>query len=169
LTMQIFKHLVNTPVLFADVRHYFADHDILDLVNSGQHATYFAAKSFDFRENLAKVEFRPEGIYFPGGGASVFHLAAPGNVTLARLMRVSGRYWMAIVPGEFVQFDDATNEKLINQVQDNWPHAFFRLGVEAEEFFSSYSCNHIHGVYGDQVDKLIAVCHLLDIPYTLYT
>ncbi len=168
LTMEIFKHLANTPVLFADVRHYFAEHGILDLVNSGQHATYFAAKSFDFKENLAKVEFRPEGIYFPAGGASVFHLAAPGEVTLARLMRVSGQYWMAIVPGEFVQFDDALNEELINQVQDNWPHAFCKLKVEPEEFFSSYSCNHIHGVYGNQIDKLIAVCELLDIPHTLY-
>ncbi len=168
LTMEIFKHLANTPVLFADVRHYFADQDILDLVNSGQHATYFAAKSFDFKENLAKVEFRPEGFYFPGGGASVFHLAAPGEVTLARLMRVSGKYWMAIVPGEFVQFDDATNERLINEVQDNWPHAFFKLQVEPKEFFSSYACIHIHGVYGNYIEKLIAVCELLDIPYELY-
>lgn len=169
LTMEIFKHLTYTPVLFADVRHYFAEQNILDLVNSGQHATYFAAKSFDFRENLAKVEFRPQGIYFPAGGASVFHLAAPGEVTLARLMRVSGEYWMAIVPGEFVQFDQKQNETLINQVQNNWPHAFFKLQVSPEDFFSSYSCNHIHGVYGNQVDKLIAVCELLDIPYTLYS
>jgi len=75
---------------------------------------------------------------------------------------------MAIVPGEFVQFEDNLNDKLINEVQDNWPHAFFKLQVEPEEFFTSYSCNHIHGVYGDQVNRLIAVCELLDIPYTLY-
>lgn len=168
LTMEIFKYLARTPVLFADVRHYFSELGILDLVNSGQHATYFAGKSFDYKENLAKVEFRPEGFYFPGGGASVFHLAAPGEVTLARLMRKSGKYMMAIVPGELVQFDDETNEKLINEVQDNWPHAFFRLQVQPEEFFSTYSCNHIHGVYGDYVKRLIAVCELLDMPYRLY-
>ncbi|MGI8671471.1 MAG: L-fucose/L-arabinose isomerase family protein, partial [Luteitalea sp.] len=71
LTMQIFKHLVGTPVLFADVRHYHADLDVWDLCNSGEHATYFAGRSLDPAVNLAKTEFRPQGFYFPAGGASV--------------------------------------------------------------------------------------------------
>ena len=45
LTMQIFKHLAGTPVLFADVRHYHADLGLWDLCNSGEHATYFAGHS----------------------------------------------------------------------------------------------------------------------------
>lgn len=168
LTMEIFKHLARTPVLFADVRHYFTDLDIFDLVNSGQHATYFAARSFDFKENLAKVEFRPEGFYFPAGGAAVFHVAAPGEVTLARLMRNAGKYWMAIVPAEFVQFDEKKNEELINTVQNNWPHAFCKLRVPAVEFLSTYACNHIHGVYGNWVEELKLVCEILGIEAKVY-
>ena len=87
LTMQIFKLISNLPVLFADIRHYHANLKVWDFCNSGEHATYFAGKSFDPKVNLAKTEFRPEGFYFSAGGASVYHIAAPGEVTLARLTR----------------------------------------------------------------------------------
>ncbi|MGH2387022.1 MAG: L-fucose/L-arabinose isomerase family protein, partial [Chloroflexota bacterium] len=59
MTMQILKHLSGTPVLFADVRHYHADLDMWDLVNSGEHATYFAGRSFDPDVNLPLVHFYP--------------------------------------------------------------------------------------------------------------
>ena len=80
LTMQLLKLLTGgLPVLFADVRHYHADRDVWDLCNSGQHATWYAARSDDPAENLARVHFYPEVFYFPAGGASVHHLAAPGR------------------------------------------------------------------------------------------
>ena len=44
LTMQVMHKLTGTPVLFADVRHYFPDEGIRDLENSGQHATWSAAR-----------------------------------------------------------------------------------------------------------------------------
>jgi L-fucose isomerase len=76
LTMQIMKGLAGTPVLFADVRHYEAEFGVWDLCNSGQHATWFAARSDDPAENLAWVHLYPEVLYFPAGGASVHHIAA---------------------------------------------------------------------------------------------
>ncbi len=54
LTMQLMHKVTGTPVLFADVRHYFTDRGIWDLENSGQHATWFAARSEDPAENLAQ-------------------------------------------------------------------------------------------------------------------
>ena len=54
-----------TPVLFADVRHYHADLDIWDLCNSGQHATWFAARSDDPPRTCASVHLYPEDFYFP--------------------------------------------------------------------------------------------------------
>ena len=107
LTMQIFKHLAGTPVLFADVRHYHADLGVWDLCNSGEHATYFAGRSVDPAVNLPLTEFRPQGFYFPAGGAAVYHIAAPGRVTLARLTRHDGRYVMTVVPAELVDFGAA--------------------------------------------------------------
>ena len=66
LTMQIFKHLAGTPVLFADVRHYHADLGLWDLCNSGEHATYFAGRSNDPAVNLAADRVPPAGVLLPG-------------------------------------------------------------------------------------------------------
>lgn len=168
LTMQIFKLIAKTPVLFADVRHYDNEDNFFDLCNSGEHATYFAAKSFDPKENLKHVELYPEGFYFPAGGASVRHIAAPGHVTLARLARKNGKYWMAILPAEFLDFGEEKNESKARATQIEWPHAFAKLQVSAEEFLSTYDSNHIHGVYGNYIEELVDFCKVAGIDYKIY-
>ncbi len=168
LTMQILKTIAKTPVLFADVRHYDIKDNFFDLCNSGEHATYFAAKSFDPKDNLKHVELYPESFYFPAGGASVRHIAAPGRVTLARLARRNERYWMAILPAEFLDFGEEKNEAKAKATQTEWPHAFVRLEVSAEEFLSTYDSNHIHGVYGDYVKELVDFCKVARIDYKIY-
>ena len=64
LTMQIFKHLTQTPVLFADVRHYHEDLDLWDLCNSGEHATYFAARSLEPRPTSLELSSDLRGSIF---------------------------------------------------------------------------------------------------------
>ncbi len=166
LTMQVLKLLTDgSPVLFADVRHYHADKDVWDLCNSGQHATWYAARSDDPAENLARVHLYPEVFYFPAGGAAVHHLAAPGEATFARLTRLNHRYRMQVVRGGFETYDDATNEAMMRQSTFEWPHAFARLRVGPDEFLGGFGANHIHAVPGDHVDELKAVCGLLGIDY----
>ncbi len=167
LTMEILKKLARTPALFADVRHWHADYAILDLCNSGQHATYFAGGSFDPAENLSQVIFYPESFYFPAGGAAVHHLAHPGKVTLARLGRKNGGYWMAILNGEFVRFDHATNQEIMERTQIEWPHAFCKLDTSIERFIDLFPCNHIHAVYGNYVEELKLVCENLGIGWEM--
>jgi L-fucose isomerase len=165
LTMQILKLLTGDPVLFADVRHYHADLDVWDLCNSGQHATWFAARSDDPAVNLAKVHLHPEVFYFPAGGASVQHLAAPGDATFARLTRRDGRYRMHVMRGAFEQYDDATNDRMMRQSTFEWPHAFARLRTSADDFLARFGANHIHAVPGDHVAALRSVCDLLDVDF----
>jgi L-fucose/D-arabinose isomerase len=163
LTMQIMKHLTGEPVLFCDVRHYDAENDVWCFANSGTHATYFAGRSKDPAENLKKVSFYPEVSYYPAGGASVQHFAAPGPITMARLARKNGRYWMAVVPAEFVDLGEAASKALADSTTPEWPHAFARLTVPPEEFLATYPCNHIHGVCGDHVAELLHVAEILGI------
>ncbi len=169
LTMQLLKHIAATPVLFADVRHYHADRDIWDLCNSGQHATWYAARSEEAAENLARVHLYPEVFFFPAGGASVHHLAAPGQMTLARLTRNDGAYRMQLMAGEFETYDDATNEALMRQSTFEWPHAFARLDAHAEDFLGRFGANHIHAVPGDVRAELRAVCRQLGISLDEFT
>jgi L-fucose isomerase len=169
LTMQILKHIARTPVLFADVRHYHGDRDIWDLCNSGQHATWYAARSDDPAENLAKVHLYPEVFFFPAGGASVQHIAAPGQMTLARLTRKDGDYRLQLMLGEFENYDDATTEALTSMSTPEWPHAFARLDAPAEVFLSRFGANHIHAVPGDRRAELRAVCDLLGVTLDEFT
>lgn len=165
LTMQILKSLSGTPVLFADVRHYHSDRGVWDLVNSGQHATWFAARSEDPVENMRHVHLYPEVFFFPAGGASIHHLAAEGYFTFARLTRLDGRYRMHVLRGSFERYDEETNEDLMGQSTYEWPHAFARMDASADEFLSRYGSNHIHAIPGDYVEELRIVCKLLDVDY----
>jgi L-fucose isomerase len=165
LTMQILKGLAETPVLFADVRHYHADRGIWDLCNSGQHATWFAARSDDPEENMRRVHLYPEVFFFPAGGASVHHLAAEGEFTFARMTRLDGRYRLHALRGSFERYDEETNERLMGQSTREWPHAFARMEADAGEILSRYGSNHIHAIPGDYVEELRVVCKLLDVDY----
>ncbi|MBE9375644.1 L-fucose/L-arabinose isomerase family protein [Saccharopolyspora sp. HNM0983] len=163
LTMRLLNAVADTPVLFADVRHYHADRDIWDLCNSGQHATWFAARSADPAENLAQVNFYPEVFFFPAGGASVQHIAAPGQMTLGRLTREAGEYRLQLMLGEFENYDAATNKELVDQSTPEWPHAFARLDAPGEVFLSRFGANHIHAVPGDHRPAMRVVAEQLGI------
>jgi L-fucose isomerase len=165
LTMQLLHGLSGGPVLFADVRHYHADRDIWDLVNSGQHATWFAARSDDPAENMRHVHLYPEGFYFPAGGASIHHVAAPGDFTFARLTRLGGRYRLQALKGKLERYDEKTNDALMRQTTYEWPHAFAKFEATAGEILSRYGSNHIHAIPGDHVADLRQICDLLDVDY----
>jgi L-fucose isomerase len=165
LTMQVLKSLAHTPVLFADVRHYHADLDLWDLCNSGQHATWFAARSDDPLENLRHVHLYPEEFYFPAGGAAVHHVAAAGDFTFARLTRLGGRYRMQVLKGKLERFDPQIEDRLMRASTFVWPHAFARFEADANEVLGRYGSNHIHAVPGDHVEALRTVCRLLEIEF----
>ena len=168
LTMQIFKLLTGSPVLFADVRHYDKEHDVWFFSNSGTHATYFAGGSMDPAVNLKNVSLLPETHYYPAGGASVHHFAHGGEVTLARLARKGGKYRMTIVPAQLIEFSPEEAQALGSLTTPEWPVAFARLRVSADEFLGRFPCNHIHGVYGDCVEELKTVARLLDMDVDVF-
>jgi len=136
-----------------------------DLCNSGQHATWFAARSDDSLENLRHVHLYPEDFYFPAGGASVQHLAAPGDLTFARLTRLDDRYRLHVLCGTLEQFDADTNERLMRASTYVWSHAFARFEADADEILARCGSNHIHAVPGDHVAALREVCRLLDVDF----
>lgn len=165
LTMQLMHELSGTPVLFADLRHYHADLDVYDLVNSGQHAPWFARRSDDFRENWRQVRLFPAlDFYFRAGGASVAFYAAPAErVTFGRLTRTKGKYRMCLFTGSFVDFGWEENERLAKLTTYEWPHAYARFDCSMEALARHYSSNHIHAIVGDWMAELIAACEHLGV------
>jgi len=170
LTMELLKHISGGQTsLFADIRHYDAEDDVWYFANSGTHATFFASRSMDPAENLKKVSFYPEIPDYPAGGASVQYFAGAGPMTMARLARKRGQYWLAIVPCDFIEFAQEKMEAKAHTTDIEWPHAFARLRVPPDAFLASYPCNHIHGICGDWVDELRHLAAILGIEAKVYS
>jgi L-fucose isomerase len=165
LTMQLLHHLSGTPVLFADLRHYHEDLKIYDLVNSGQHAPWFATQSDDFRKNWAQIRLFPsDPMYFPCGGASVQFYGAPADkVTFARLTRAAGDYRMHFFTGSFVDYGWEENERLGKLTSYAWPHIWARFDCDEKVLGRRFSCNHIHAIVGDWMAELKAACEALGV------
>lgn len=162
LTQQILHLLTGKPTMFADFRHLDPENNILYLVNCGAHTPWFATRTEDTQANLAKISLDPQAFFYRASGATVNFDAAPGKVTGARLGRKNGKYWMNIVPGEFIERPAGAVE-----TTPGWPHAFMKLQVSMEDLFLEHPCNHIHVVAGDCVAALVEICEKLGIGYKI--
>jgi len=160
MTQQIMYLLAGLPTMFADFRHLDPKHNVLYLVNCGAHTPWFATRTEDCVANLKKVQLNSQAFFYAACGATVNFDAAPGPVTGARLGRMSGKYWMDIVPGSFIRRPRDSFE-----TTPGWPHAFFKFNVPMEKLFQEHPCNHMQVVASEQTAGLVEVCERLGIGY----
>ena len=165
ITMELLKYITGgLPSLFMDVRLYHPDRDLWDWCNSGNHASWYAAQSFEAQENFDKITLHPAlEYYFKAGGASVSFDAAPGDMTFARLGLWDEKPFMVIAKGESVELSEEESKELSDQTDPTWPHVWARLDGSFEEFLNVFPCNHAQGVPGDQVRPLTNLCEMAGI------
>ena len=165
LTMQMLKYISGgLPVLFMDVRLYHPDLDLWDLVNSGNHASWYAALSNRAEDNLARIRLHPAlKFYFKAGGASVEFDAAPTQLTFCRLGLWNDRLYMVICAGESVELPAEEARRLNAMTNPTWPHVHARFACSYDEFLSVFPANHIHAVQGDRVQSLVGACEIAGI------
>ncbi len=165
ITMELLKYISGGfPSLFMDVRLYHPELDVWDLVNSGQHASWYATRSNDPAANFEKVTFHPAlKLYFKAGGASVEFDAAPGPLTFARLGLFDERPYLVVVPGEVVALPAEQRRELNSQTDPTWPHVHARLHCSYDEMLRIFPSNHIHATPGDQVEPLVQVAEMCGI------
>jgi L-fucose isomerase len=72
------------------------------------------------------------------------------------------------VPGRIVEYDRESALLRGRTVTPQWPIAFTKLACGADEFLSRFPCNHIHGVYGDCTEELLASGRILGIRTRLF-
>ena len=164
LTMRILNLLSGEPTALLDVRGFRRAENLLVLANCGGMATYFAGRSADPDTNLAAVHVLPHVFGRAGGGATQM-VAAPGPLTLARLCRKEGRYWLAMLAGEAV----AKTREDLKQSTYCWPHAFVRTGVDPDVFVEEFGANHLQATPGDWRGELYELCRLLGLECRDYT
>jgi len=165
ITMQLLKYISGgLPVLFMDVRLYHPDKDIWDFCNSGNHASWYASRSMNPKENFKKITFHPAlEYYFKAGGASVEFDAAPGPITFARLGLWDDKLYMVIMLGEAVELPPEERKAINEQTNPTWPHVHARLHCSFDEFIEVFPSNHILGVAGNHVRALKYLCEISGI------
>jgi L-fucose isomerase len=165
VTMQLLKYVTGgLPSLFMDVRLYHPDRDLWDWCNSGNHASWYAARSNDPAVNFSRITFFPAlEFYFKAGGASVSFDAAPGRMTFARMGLWDEKPYMVIVPGEAVKLSAKDSKALAAQTDPTWPHVWAKLDCDFQAFLNVFPCNHAQGAPGDLVQPLTMLCEMAGI------
>lgn len=159
LTMQMLTLLSGKPSCLLDLRFLDAGKGVYVMPNCGAAATWFAARSNDPAQNLARVRIVPSINKYAGGGAHVEFVFAPGDLTLARLSHSPAGYRMVIGYGQ-------TEDHAIKDVKgaaQHWPHAFVRMAVSPDKMVQTLEANHLHAVGGDYRAELLALCRILGI------
>ncbi|HYF92712.1 MAG TPA: hypothetical protein VD969_10765 [Symbiobacteriaceae bacterium] len=159
LTMQIL-HLLSggRSAALLDVRLYDAGTGLWTMANCGAIPAAFTATAED-PTGLSGLHMQPH-VFGKGGGGALPGVVQPQVVTLARLCRKQGEYWLAIVSG-LVQQGDRSD---LARTTAAFPHAFIKTAAGAE-FLGEFGSNHIHMVAGDVVQELTAFCRILGIPW----
>ncbi len=162
LTMQIL-HLLSEgqPAALLDMRWFDADASVWTLANCGAIPATFAATRND-PSGLSQVHMIPH-VFGRGGGGALPCVVSSQAITLARLCRKDGEYWMAIVRGETEERDRSELEK----ATPAFPQAFIRTsaGMDLLDVFGS---NHFHMVSGDFTKELVAFCRLARISWKIW-
>jgi L-fucose isomerase len=160
LTMQILKLISGYPSLLFDIRHYDRECGAYVCCNCGAQPSWYAARSNEPDENLARVFLEPVISKYAGGGAHFPYVCKEGEITLARLSRVDNRYRMFVARGEFI---DQPRAKLAETCA-SWPHGFVKMNIEPEDFISRFDTNHAHVIPGAHTESLEIYCDLMEIP-----
>ncbi len=163
LSMQILKFMSGgSPTLFLDIRHV-AESQIIG-ANCGSMPSWFANYSKNPSHNTKEVHLIPPA-FGKAGGCAVQFVAGSGPVTLARLCRRKGNYWMAILKGSI----NRKRREELKKTTWAFPHAFIQADFDHKEFLGTYGSNHIHGARGDCVNELVQFCKLLSLDYIVYS
>ncbi|HUW84326.1 MAG TPA: fucose isomerase [Phycisphaerae bacterium] len=165
VTMQLLKYVSGgLPSLFMDVRLYLPELGLWDMCNSGNHSSWYAARSFDPAENFGRIHLHPAlEYYFKAGGASVEFDAAPGELTFARLGLWDEKPYLLILTAEAVELPAKQRREINEGTNPTWPHVHARLHCDDQEFIATFPCNHAQAVAGDVSRSLIDLCEMTGI------
>ena len=157
LTMQILKLISGgKPTALQDIANISEDRMVL--ANCGSMASWFAACSDQYDENLKQVHLMPHGFGKAGGAATQF-VCEKNTYTYARLFKKQGQYSMGIFTGE--------TEKLPREETKKYspyrPTSFVRHHIDSREFLETFCSNHLHCVAGDYAKELNVFCDLAGI------
>ncbi|HVI39068.1 MAG TPA: hypothetical protein VM577_00270 [Anaerovoracaceae bacterium] len=159
LTMKILSLLSGgKATTLMDVRYLDIERDILALANCGAIANDFYCKE-NQNCGLSSISAVPHA-FGAAGGCAFPGIMEEGPVTLARLCRKNGRYWMAIIKGEII----ATENGELDSITPQFPKGLIKVKLD-QKFLNEFGSNHMHVVRGDYIEELETFCKLKCIEF----
>jgi len=157
LSAYILYLLSGKPTFNPDVQQIRKWENVVKLASDG-------AAPISLAENVKKVTLKRRGLPTEGAadGICVGFVCKPGPVTMLRLCRIKGEYFMHIATGEaFIPKD--VDVALTECGFPHWPHAFVKLSGDLEKFVQNQRSEYISMCYGNYEKELIDLCYILDI------
>ncbi|NPV53927.1 MAG: hypothetical protein HPY71_10440 [Firmicutes bacterium] len=146
------------PALFGDFNDYAPGYIVIS--NCGASSVYYAANSARPEDVLGRltISAQCQGV----AGAAIGYFAPEARVTVARLSRVNGRYFLQLGVGRSVRMpDEAVREVAWGR---SWPRMAVDLGIRTELLLDVASGNHFSIIPGDYSQEVIHACREAGIP-----
>lgn len=140
------------PALFGDVT--YIDNGNLIISNCGASSIYYACKDCKTPQVLSNIIIAPncEG----KGGGAVGYRSLPGKMTVIRLLRVKGKYYMHVGLANAVKISKEVESRFV--FGKMWPHTAIDLGVDERLIVSALGSNHLIAIYGDYLKDVCYAC-----------
>lgn len=160
ITMVLLSNIKRgVPSLFGDVSYIGKDYFIIS--NCGASSIQYACRSCstcDILENLT-IEANCEG----ASGGAVGYKCPPGQMTVARLVRSKGNYFMLAGVGNALEITEEISSKFY--YGKTWPHTAIKINCSQQLLVQALGANHIVAVFGDYLKELSYACILAGIEF----
>jgi L-fucose isomerase-like protein len=152
------------PPAFGDLVSVGDDH--IEFANCGAGSLFWAANSLEAGRAFPGVEALANIHGNSGAAFAYFGVPAPA-ITVARLTRIDGVYWMQVGAGRELDARAFLSRMLGQRERAHlgsaWGKVVVDLGVKADAFVKAIGANHLHATLGDVSAEVLAACRLWGI------
>ncbi|AIF69432.1 fucose isomerase [Palaeococcus pacificus DY20341] len=150
-------YLSGKPPLFGDIK--YVDDELVLIANCGASSLYYAKLSKNPEENLKATTL--QGQCQGASGGALTYRTPKAELTVARLIRIGGEYYLLYFLGEGLEIGKEIEEKL--KWGKQWPHTAIKNPLDKNTFISIMGANHLSAVPGDFREELKFVAKLWGI------
>lgn len=150
-------YLGGKPPLFGDIK--YVDDELVLIANCGASSLYYAKLSENPEENLNATTI--QGQCQGKSGGALTYRTPKTTLTIARLVRIDGEYYLLYFLGEGVEITEEIEKKL--KWGKQWPHTALKNPLDKERFIAVMGANHLSAIPGDYTQELRFIAKLWGI------
>jgi L-fucose isomerase-like protein len=155
----------DVPPAFGDLVSAGDDH--IEFANCGAGSLFWAANSLDPATAFSKTRAVSNIHGVSGAAFSYYGVQAP-EITVARLTRIRGSYYMQLGAGKSLNAEHFLKKMLGDRESTHLGHTWGKLvvdlGVKASNFVKAVGANHLSATLGDVTEEVEAACMHWGIP-----